>query len=98
MGNYLAPFTRDKVRHSYELYAVSNHMGSLGGGHYTAYCKENSKWYCFDDVRVSQVDSRRIISAEAYVLYFVRKDGTLREELESSSGDDSSSLSGEDYT
>lgn len=23
----------------YDLIAVSNHMGSTGGGHYTAYCK-----------------------------------------------------------
>ena len=23
----------------YDLYAVSNHFGGLGGGHYTAYCK-----------------------------------------------------------
>jgi ubiquitin C-terminal hydrolase len=27
----------------YDLYAVSNHYGSLGGGHYT------NKWYKFDD-------------------------------------------------
>jgi len=25
--------------HMYELYAVSNHYGGLGGGHYTAYAK-----------------------------------------------------------
>ncbi|KAL3649691.1 Ubiquitin carboxyl-terminal hydrolase 9 [Castilleja foliolosa] len=25
----------------YELYAVSNHYGGLGGGHYSAYCKVN---------------------------------------------------------
>jgi ubiquitin C-terminal hydrolase len=25
----------------YELYAVSNHYGSLGGGHYTAFAKNN---------------------------------------------------------
>ena len=30
----------------YDLYAVSQHMGGLGGGHYTAVCKnpDNSKW------------------------------------------------------
>ena len=25
----------------YDLYAVSNHFGGLGGGHYTAYAKNN---------------------------------------------------------
>lgn len=25
--------------HVFELYAISNHYGGLGGGHYSAYCK-----------------------------------------------------------
>lgn len=29
----------------YDLYAVSNHFGGLGGGHYTAYAK-NHVYYC----------------------------------------------------
>ena len=31
----------------YDLFAVSNHSGGLGGGHYTAYGKnpKTSKWY-----------------------------------------------------
>lgn len=35
----------------YDLYAVSNHFGSLSGGHYTAFCQNaiNKKWYEFDD-------------------------------------------------
>ena len=28
----------------YELYAVSNHYGGMGGGHYTAYAKNEGKW------------------------------------------------------
>ncbi|KAH8927655.1 peptidase C19, ubiquitin carboxyl-terminal hydrolase 2, partial [Atractiella rhizophila] len=37
----------------YELFAVDNHYGGLGGGHYTAYCKNpnDGKWYNYDDVR-----------------------------------------------
>ena len=27
----------------YDLYGVSNHFGSLNGGHYTAYCKNSVK-------------------------------------------------------
>ena len=27
--------------HVYELYAISNHYGGLGGGHYSAYAKVN---------------------------------------------------------
>ena len=41
----------------YDLFAVSNHMGGLGGGHYTAYAKQpgTENWYCFDDSRVYPV-------------------------------------------
>lgn len=28
--------------HIYELYAISNHYGGLGGGHYSAYAKVNA--------------------------------------------------------
>lgn len=50
----LAPYLSDfaALTHSpeygssstYRLYAVSNHMGSLGGGHYTAYAKVEEMW------------------------------------------------------
>ena len=37
----------------YDLYAVSNHFGGMGGGHYNAYCKmPDGKWWCFDDSHV----------------------------------------------
>ena len=62
---------------SYQLYAVSNHMGSLNGGHYTAHCRNvgDGQWYCYNDERVSRVDASRVHSADAYVLYYER---TLR--------------------
>lgn len=42
-----------KSKPVYELYAISNHYGGLGGGHYTAFAKNNGQWYEFDDSRVS---------------------------------------------
>lgn len=58
----------------YDLFAVSNHFGSLGGGHYTAYAKnhDDSRWYEFDDSRVSNMTSpaSSIISSNAYVLFY----------------------------
>ena len=44
MGDYaLAPESKDAV---YDCYGISNHMGGMGGGHYTAYVKNmlNKKW------------------------------------------------------
>lgn len=44
-NKYEAPSYQIEVRENsepvYELYAVSNHYGSLGGGHYTAYAKND---------------------------------------------------------
>ena len=37
----------------YDLYAVSNHMGTARGGHYTAYAKHpySGDWHHFNDTR-----------------------------------------------
>lgn len=54
--------TEQEVPPVYDLFAVSNHMGSLGGGHYTAYAKQpgTERWYCFDDSRVSEVTADQV--------------------------------------
>ncbi len=59
----------------YDLYAVSNHMGGMGGGHYTAYGLNyrNGKWYEFDDTRTSEVNSQDVVSPKAYVLFYCRR-------------------------
>lgn len=53
----------DKGQHVYDLFAISNHMGGLGGGHYTAYAKNvhDGRWYEFDDSRVTLVKEERAI-------------------------------------
>ena len=41
----------------YDLYAVSNHYGTMNGGHYTAMCQNplTKSWYEFDDSQVSKI-------------------------------------------
>eukprot|EP00591_Stephanopyxis_turris_P012985 CAMPEP_0195528164 /NCGR_PEP_ID=MMETSP0794_2-20130614/30200_1 /TAXON_ID=515487 /ORGANISM="Stephanopyxis turris, Strain CCMP 815" /LENGTH=1436 /DNA_ID=CAMNT_0040659245 /DNA_START=64 /DNA_END=4374 /DNA_ORIENTATION=- len=59
----------------YDCYAVSNHYGGLGGGHYTAYANNNGQWCHFDDSRVTEgVDEEEVVSRAAYVLYYRRRD------------------------
>lgn len=59
----------------YDCYAVSNHYGGLGGGHYTAYAKNNSQWCHFDDSKVTEgIHEDDVVSAAAYVLYYRRRD------------------------
>ncbi|KAM5559288.1 ubiquitin carboxyl-terminal hydrolase 8-like [Rosa sericea] len=57
----------------YMLYAISNHYGGLGGGHYTAFVHlGKGSWYEFDDDRVSAVNEERIKTSAAYVLFYRR--------------------------
>ena len=59
----------------YELYAVCNHMGSAGGGHYTAVVKlEGSQgWYEFNDTTVRRVNSQGVVTPYAYCLFYRKK-------------------------
>jgi len=59
----------------YDLYAVSNHFGSLGGGHYVAYAKNKNdkKWYKFDDSSVTKTEESRVKTSSAYVLFYMRR-------------------------
>jgi ubiquitin carboxyl-terminal hydrolase 4/11/15 len=62
----------------YRLYAVSNHYGSLCGGHYTAHARvvqqghEDGNWYSFDDSYVQAVSASDAHTSAAYVLYYER--------------------------
>jgi ubiquitin carboxyl-terminal hydrolase 4/11 len=67
---------------NYYLYAVSNHFGGTGGGHYTANVRsfENGNWYDCDDSSVSEVSANsfdgkiQLDKSAAYVLFYVRED------------------------
>ena len=64
----------------YDLYAVSNHYGNMGFGHYTAYCQNPAadQWYEFDDSRVTPVNPQMlkntICTNAAYNLFYRRRD------------------------
>jgi len=60
---------------TYQLFAVSNHSGGLGGGHYTAFAQNytNKKWYSFNDSSTSSVSSLSTLqSGSAYLLFYKR--------------------------
>ncbi|KAF7851955.1 hypothetical protein BT93_L1664 [Corymbia citriodora subsp. variegata] len=57
----------------YVLYAISNHYGGLGGGHYTAFVHHgHNLWYEFDDERVFPINAEGIKTSAAYVLFYRR--------------------------
>jgi ubiquitin C-terminal hydrolase len=58
----------------YELYALSQHSGSVEGGHYATACRNFGKWYEFDDISVFPSDEETIVGSEAYILFYRRNE------------------------
>ena len=67
--------SREDERYLYDLFAVSNHDGSLHGGHYTAYAKTigENKWFEFNDSIVQQLDPDMMPTQGAFALFYERK-------------------------
>lgn len=61
-----------KPRSCYNLYGISNHYGTMEGGHYTAYCRNpcTTKWHKFDDHEVYEMSKSDVKSSAAFVLYY----------------------------
>jgi ubiquitin carboxyl-terminal hydrolase 4/11/15 len=67
----------------YDLFAVCNHYGRAGFGHYTAFCREwlpddtlSERWNCFDDDQVFPVSPAEVKSRSAYILYYRRRESS----------------------
>lgn len=60
----------------YDLFAVSNHYGGMGGGHYTAYAKyrDDGSWHYYDDSSVRPSNASDVQTTAAYVLFYHRRD------------------------
>ncbi|MQM04952.1 hypothetical protein Taro_037752 [Colocasia esculenta] len=65
----------------YTLYAVSNHYGSMGGGHYTAFVHHagDGRWYDFDDRHVLPISEESVKTSAAYVLFYKKVQTTVPE-------------------
>ncbi|XP_051131096.1 ubiquitin carboxyl-terminal hydrolase 5 [Andrographis paniculata] len=73
LTNYVSNKNNSR-RQVYELYALTNHYGGMGSGHYTAHIKllDENKWYNFDDSHISPINEDEVKSAAAYVLFYKR--------------------------
>lgn len=66
ISNYVT-HKNDEVSSRYALYAVSNHYGGLGGGHYTAFVKVSS--YIIETAK--QFTLIRSHAQEKFYLFFL---------------------------
>jgi hypothetical protein len=74
------PFVDVKVPAEYDLFAVVNHFGRMGFGHYTAFARRwdetgmSNEWALFDDPSVRPVSSgNEVITPAAYVHFYRRR-------------------------
>jgi ubiquitin C-terminal hydrolase len=60
----------------YDLIAISNHTGTMTGGHYTTTARKlgTNEWYNFNDSSVSRENSNNIVTASAYLLIYVKRE------------------------
>jgi ubiquitin carboxyl-terminal hydrolase 4/11/15 len=70
------PHCSDDEKPIYDCYAISNHFGGCGGGHYTAYILgDDGAWSYYDDSSIQEnQDKAKVVSSAAYVLYYRRRD------------------------
>ena len=75
LASHMGSAQKDSTK--YDLYAVCNHIGNIGGGHYTAYArhKAHGKWAHYNDERCSEATGKEVCenNQHAYVLFFSRK-------------------------
>lgn len=64
------PLEVNRSKASFRLYGVINHIGALGGGHYTAYAYNNQAWRLYDDSICRQVNEEDVCTKDAYVLFY----------------------------
>lgn len=65
--------TDKTLNYKYKLKGISNHMGQLNSGHYTADClsiTDNKTWHHYDDSSVSKYMDSNINTSNAYILLY----------------------------
>jgi len=73
LSKYCVGYDKDNSR--YDLHAVANHAGGLGGGHYWAYTKNlDGNWYKYNDKFVSLKKESELVTSEVYCLFYKKKD------------------------
>lgn len=79
---YLLPSARADLTNpdqsKYELQCVVNHTGGADFGHYYAYCRDGyndlDNWFEYNDASVSAVREEEVVTKNAYLLLYRRKD------------------------
>lgn len=73
-GKYISDGTRNQI--FYDLTAILIHVGNLKHGHYTTYARflDSNSWFHYDDQSVRRALEDELISSNAYVLIYTKRD------------------------
>ncbi|KAI9787723.1 MAG: hypothetical protein M1839_000254 [Geoglossum umbratile] len=55
----------------YDLLGVIVHMGTIDTGHYISFAREGHQWFRFDDSKVTLASEQEVLSADAYLLFYI---------------------------
>lgn len=61
----------------YRLFSVVEHLGSASSGHYVCYVRRQHKWWLCDDSYVTEVKLKTVKKANAYILFYEKKDSPV---------------------
>ncbi|EJT75239.1 hypothetical protein GGTG_05176 [Gaeumannomyces tritici R3-111a-1] len=56
---------------TYDLLGVVVHVGEIDTGHYTSYCRVGDQWFVFNDHKVEMAAKSDVLSAKAYLLFYI---------------------------
>ena len=75
----MSPYTlsNDGKPAYYDLHGITNHYGTIGAGHYTAYVRNGKRWLEYDDSKVTDMAKEQVVTEAAYILFYKRKDNTI---------------------
>ncbi|CAF0916885.1 unnamed protein product, partial [Brachionus calyciflorus] len=73
LNKYLSGPNMKKLDYTYKLYGISNHSGTMDGGHYTSMCRnfQLGRWFKYDDSEVKEMTSLSALKSPTnYILFY----------------------------
>lgn len=78
MRRFVSPYYPDSLSTTYDLFGVIDHVGRHNFGHYTALVRQQNQnsnlWRRYNDSNVSEVEECDIVTKNAYILFYARRE------------------------
>lgn len=74
MAPYTTKSSKDKGELLYDLESVIVHQGEqISNGHYYSFCRQDGRWFRFDDEIVSATTVEDVLRQDAYLLFYAAR-------------------------